>query len=141
MKESIKAAQGHDVEQQKLIFSGKILSNEKTLDECGVKEKDFLVVMVSKVGGTRAHAAADRQPKAAKPAPKAEASGTAEKEGDKPPAQAEAKPEEKPAPQPAEPAPAGDAPQAASSAPASGVVGAAGSFRTYCGAAVHTDRQ
>ncbi|WFC95500.1 UV excision repair protein rad23 [Malassezia brasiliensis] len=59
VKESIHKQQGHAVELQKLIFSGKILENDKTIESYGIKEKDFLVVMVSK-------------PKAAKPAPKAE---------------------------------------------------------------------
>ena len=49
VKEAIKSSQGHDVENQKLIFSGKILANDQTLEQCSVKEKDFLVVMVSKV--------------------------------------------------------------------------------------------
>lgn len=49
VKESIQKQQGHAVDLQKLIFSGKILENEKTLEDYGIKEKDFLVVMVSKV--------------------------------------------------------------------------------------------
>lgn len=28
---------------------GKILTDDKTVDSCGIKEKDFLVLMVSKV--------------------------------------------------------------------------------------------
>jgi UV excision repair protein RAD23 len=37
------------VAQQKLIYSGKILTDAQTVEECKIKEKDFLVVMVSKV--------------------------------------------------------------------------------------------
>lgn len=48
MKKSIQDSQGHAAENQKLIFSGKILSDEKTIGEYEIKEKDFLVVMVSK---------------------------------------------------------------------------------------------
>ena len=48
MKQSIQSSQGHAAENQKLIFSGKILSDEKTMGEYEIKEKDFLVVMVSK---------------------------------------------------------------------------------------------
>ena len=33
---------------QKLIFSGKILADDRTIDSLDIKEKDFLVVMVSK---------------------------------------------------------------------------------------------
>lgn len=66
MKQSIQASQGHPAENQKLIFSGKILADEKTIGDYEIKEKDFLVVMVSK-------------PKAKKPAdePKSESSSTA----------------------------------------------------------------
>ncbi|CAE6435456.1 unnamed protein product [Rhizoctonia solani] len=49
LKQKVKDAQGHQVEQQKLIYSGKILSDDKTVESLGIKEKDFLVVMVSKV--------------------------------------------------------------------------------------------
>lgn len=53
VKEQIQESQGHAVDLQKLIFSGKILDNDKTIEEYGIQEKDFLVVMVSKVrGGT-----------------------------------------------------------------------------------------
>jgi UV excision repair protein RAD23 len=33
----------------KLIHSGKVLKDEQTLTECGIKENDFLVVMIMKV--------------------------------------------------------------------------------------------
>lgn len=48
VKQSIQSSQGHATENQKLIFSGKILSDDKTMGEYEIKEKDFLVVMVSK---------------------------------------------------------------------------------------------
>jgi uncharacterized ubiquitin-like protein YukD len=32
-----------------LIYSGKILTNEQSLQECQIGEKDFLVLMVTKV--------------------------------------------------------------------------------------------
>ena len=35
------------IEKQKLIHSGKILVNEKSVEECGIKEGDFLVLMIS----------------------------------------------------------------------------------------------
>ncbi|PWN46322.1 UV excision repair protein Rad23 [Ceraceosorus guamensis] len=48
IKSKIQALQGHAVEQQKLIHSGKILTDGQTVESCKMKEKDFLVVMVSK---------------------------------------------------------------------------------------------
>ncbi|KAF8313147.1 UV excision repair protein Rad23 [Clavulina sp. PMI_390] len=48
IKEKINAAQGHPVASQKLIYSGKILADSTTVESCNIKEKDFLVVMVSK---------------------------------------------------------------------------------------------
>jgi hypothetical protein len=67
LKEKINADQGHPVESQKIIYSGnitfitqtalvlsriikgKVLSDDKTIESCEIKEKDFLVLMVSKV--------------------------------------------------------------------------------------------
>lgn len=63
IKSKIQDVQGHAPELQKIIFSGKILTDDKTVADCKIKEKDFLVVMVSK-------------PKAAKPAPAAAASSS-----------------------------------------------------------------
>jgi len=48
LKEKINASQGHPVASQKIIYSGKILPDAKTVESCAIKEKDFLVVMVSK---------------------------------------------------------------------------------------------
>ncbi|KAH9963853.1 hypothetical protein BC827DRAFT_1191516 [Russula dissimulans] len=48
LKERIQADQGHPVTSQKIIYSGKVLSDDKTIESCNIKEKDFLVLMVSK---------------------------------------------------------------------------------------------
>ncbi|KAF9518654.1 hypothetical protein BS47DRAFT_1416228 [Hydnum rufescens UP504] len=48
LKEKISASQGHAVAAQKIIYSGKILPDNKTVESCAIKEKDFLVLMVSK---------------------------------------------------------------------------------------------
>ncbi|PLW28897.1 hypothetical protein PCANC_21384 [Puccinia coronata f. sp. avenae] len=48
LKALIKDSQGFEPDQQKLIFSGKVLSDEKTIEQIGVKEKDFFVVMLIK---------------------------------------------------------------------------------------------
>lgn len=48
LKEKIFKEAGHPVASQKLIFSGKILVDEQTVEECKITEKDFVVVMVSK---------------------------------------------------------------------------------------------
>ncbi|KAI9455448.1 hypothetical protein BJY52DRAFT_1151682 [Lactarius psammicola] len=48
LKEKIHSQQGHAVDTQKIIYSGKVLSDDKTIESCNIKEKDFLVLMVSK---------------------------------------------------------------------------------------------
>ncbi|GJJ14939.1 hypothetical protein Clacol_009209 [Clathrus columnatus] len=48
VKAKIEEAHGHPVEQQKLIYSGKVLADSVSVESCGVKEKDFLVLMISK---------------------------------------------------------------------------------------------
>ncbi len=48
VKQAIQREQGHAVDQQKLIFAGKILEDNQDLTSCGVKETDFLVLMVRK---------------------------------------------------------------------------------------------
>ncbi|RPD57633.1 UV excision repair protein Rad23 [Lentinus tigrinus ALCF2SS1-7] len=58
LKNKIQEAQGHAVESQKLIYSGKVLPDSKTVESCEIKEKDFLVLMVSKPKPSPATAAA-----------------------------------------------------------------------------------
>ncbi|KAL1742076.1 hypothetical protein HDZ31DRAFT_84395 [Schizophyllum fasciatum] len=48
LKQKISDVHGHPVASQKIIYSGKILPDDKTIESCGIKEKDFLVLMVSK---------------------------------------------------------------------------------------------
>ncbi|KZT57769.1 ubiquitin-domain-containing protein, partial [Calocera cornea HHB12733] len=48
LKRKIAQEQEFPVENQKIIYSGKILSDTQTVGACKIKEKDFLVVMVSK---------------------------------------------------------------------------------------------
>ncbi|KAJ7462208.1 hypothetical protein B0H11DRAFT_99748 [Mycena galericulata] len=48
LKTKIQDAQGHPTAIQKIIYSGKVLPDDKTVESCGIKEKDFLVLMVSK---------------------------------------------------------------------------------------------
>ncbi|PWN33394.1 UV excision repair protein Rad23 [Meira miltonrushii] len=64
VKGKIESQQGFQVSQQKIIYSGKILTDADTVQSCGVSEKDFLVLMVSK-------------PKAAKPAASSSAAASA----------------------------------------------------------------
>ncbi len=52
LKEKIEAERGKDhfpVSGQKLIYAGKILQDDKQLKEYKIEEKNFVVVMVSKV--------------------------------------------------------------------------------------------
>ncbi|KAF9071139.1 hypothetical protein BDP27DRAFT_1219815 [Rhodocollybia butyracea] len=48
LKSVIETQQGFSAASQKVIYAGKILTDEKTLEGCGFKEKDFLVLMVAK---------------------------------------------------------------------------------------------
>ncbi|KAJ6499375.1 hypothetical protein C8R45DRAFT_982230 [Mycena sanguinolenta] len=48
LKTKIQDAQGHPTAIQKIIYAGKVLPDDKTVESCGIKEKDFLVLMVSK---------------------------------------------------------------------------------------------
>ncbi|GAB5587836.1 UV excision repair protein rad23 [Umbelopsis nana] len=48
VKKQIEETQGHAVATQKLIYSGKILADDNTVESYNIGEKDFLVVMVSK---------------------------------------------------------------------------------------------
>ncbi|KAG1858170.1 hypothetical protein F4604DRAFT_1795255 [Suillus subluteus] len=116
LKQKISNTQGHSVESQKLIFSGKILTDDKTVASCEIKEKDFLVLMVSKSKPQPPPVIASTstpQPEAAAPAP----------------APAPAAPQVL-APAPAAPAPAPVAPSVPSAVPAAAPVTADGSFLT-----------
>ncbi|KAK4054609.1 UV excision repair protein rad23 [Microbotryomycetes sp. JL221] len=48
VKRKIEKDQGFSVESQKIIFSGKIQPDDKTVGDANFKDKDFCVVMVSK---------------------------------------------------------------------------------------------
>eukprot|EP00618_Florenciella_parvula_P003239 CAMPEP_0119467086 /NCGR_PEP_ID=MMETSP1344-20130328/1438_1 /TAXON_ID=236787 /ORGANISM="Florenciella parvula, Strain CCMP2471" /LENGTH=105 /DNA_ID=CAMNT_0007499429 /DNA_START=235 /DNA_END=548 /DNA_ORIENTATION=- len=61
--------------QQKLIHAGKVLKDDSVLGDSGIKEEDFLVVMVSKPKKTAAAPAAAPAPTPA-PAPNAAAEPT-----------------------------------------------------------------
>ncbi|CAE6415980.1 unnamed protein product [Rhizoctonia solani] len=76
LKQKVKDAQGHQVEHQKLIYSGKILSDDKTVESLGIKEKDFLVVMVSKPKAAPAASTSATPAPAAAPVPSAPATST-----------------------------------------------------------------
>ncbi|KAL6305240.1 hypothetical protein BKA93DRAFT_731538 [Sparassis latifolia] len=45
LKKKIQESQGHAVETQKIIYSGRILPDGNTVESCEIKEKDFLVLM------------------------------------------------------------------------------------------------
>ncbi|KAL7422330.1 UV excision repair protein rad23 [Cryptotrichosporon argae] len=104
LKKKIQQAQTFPAENQKLIYSGKILQDNVSVGSLGIKEKDFLVVMVSK-------------PKAAPPAPAA-----APAPATPAPAPAAAAPAE---PTPSAAAPDASAPAAApaDAAPPGGILG------------------
>ena len=48
LKKKIQESQGFSFELQKLIHSGKILSDDSLVKDLNIQEKDFLVVMVTK---------------------------------------------------------------------------------------------
>lgn len=119
LKQKISNTQGHSVESQKLIFSGKILTDDKTVASCEIKEKDFLVLMVSK-----------SKPTPVQPPPVVASTSTPQPEA--------AAPAPAPAPAPAAPqvvasapaAPAPVAPPVPSAAPVAAPITADGSFLT-----------
>jgi len=76
LKAKIEELQGHPAATQKIIYSGKVLGDEKTVAECNIKEKDFLVLMVSKPKPAPATPAASTSTAPA-PAPAAPASAPA----------------------------------------------------------------
>jgi len=48
VKDKIEAQYKHQTSWQKLIFAGQILADDKPLSSYGIKENDFLVLMVKK---------------------------------------------------------------------------------------------
>ncbi|TFL02492.1 hypothetical protein BDV98DRAFT_528178 [Pterulicium gracile] len=48
LKNKIQETQGHAIASQRIIYAGKVLADDKLIEECKFKEKDFLVLMVSK---------------------------------------------------------------------------------------------
>ncbi|KAI0829791.1 hypothetical protein BC628DRAFT_1358781 [Trametes gibbosa] len=71
LKKKIQEAQGHAIESQKLIYSGKVLPDSKSVESCEIKEKDFLVLMVSKPKPTPVAASASSAAPATSAAPPA----------------------------------------------------------------------
>lgn len=55
VKEIIESQQGFPVASQKIIYSGKVLADDKPLSEYNISEKDFLVVMVTKAVKVNKH--------------------------------------------------------------------------------------
>lgn len=110
VKKRIEASQGHEAALQKLIYSGKILADDKTVESYSIKEKDFLVCMVSKPKAAPKAAAAA--------APAATSSSSASKAEPQTPAPAanQSRQEPPPAPAPAQAAPV--QPAAAADTPA-----------------------
>ncbi|WWC92221.1 UV excision repair protein Rad23 [Kwoniella dendrophila CBS 6074] len=74
LKKKIQETQTFPAENQKLIYSGKILNDAATVESLKIKEKDFLVVMVSKPKAAPAASASTPAPSA--PATSASAAET-----------------------------------------------------------------
>ncbi|KAJ2289131.1 UV excision repair protein rad23, partial [Coemansia sp. RSA 2706] len=83
VKKKVEAAQAIPADSQKLIFSGKILNDKQTIEEIGIAEKDFMVVMsvkakaAAKPAAEAATPASSAQPAAQVAAPAAQRTGTA----------------------------------------------------------------
>ncbi|KAJ2382214.1 UV excision repair protein RAD23 B, partial [Coemansia sp. RSA 2603] len=67
VKHKVEESQGYPAETQKLIFSGKILTNEQTIGEINITEKDFMVVMTTKAKPAAKQPAKDTTKEAATP--------------------------------------------------------------------------
>eukprot|EP00123_Amoebidium_parasiticum_P009982 comp19821_c0_seq2/m.23835 comp19821_c0_seq2/g.23835 ORF comp19821_c0_seq2/g.23835 comp19821_c0_seq2/m.23835 type:complete len:318 (-) comp19821_c0_seq2:429-1382(-) len=81
VKGKVQAEKGFDPSAQKLVFSGKILSDGQTVAEYGIKETDFVVLMVTaakKLAAAPAPAPAPATPAAAAPAQPAAAPAPAQ---------------------------------------------------------------
>jgi UV excision repair protein RAD23 len=72
LKVLIAQKQACEVESQTLIFAGKILANDKTIEECGIKNDDFLVLMVKKTAAKPATTTAPTGPATTTSAPPSE---------------------------------------------------------------------
>ncbi|WVW80925.1 UV excision repair protein Rad23 [Kwoniella bestiolae CBS 10118] len=72
LKKKIQETQTFPAENQKLIYSGKILNDTATVESLKIKEKDFLVVMVSKPKAAPAASSSTSAPAPAAPAPSTE---------------------------------------------------------------------
>ncbi|EAW12511.1 putative UV excision repair protein (RadW) [Aspergillus clavatus NRRL 1] len=62
VKEKISKEKGWEVSQLKLIYSGKILQDDKTIETYNIEEKGFIVCMVSKPKATSAAATPSQAP-------------------------------------------------------------------------------
>ncbi|KAJ3290853.1 hypothetical protein HDU79_002923 [Rhizoclosmatium sp. JEL0117] len=69
VKASIEASQGFPVAHQKLIFSGKILADDATVEGSNITEAQFLVVMVTKPKAAPAASSSAPAPAPVTPAP------------------------------------------------------------------------
>ncbi|GJE94448.1 UV excision repair protein Rad23 [Phanerochaete sordida] len=86
LKKKIEQEHGHALATQKLIYSGQVLGDDKTVESCNIKEKGFLVLMVAKpkaepkpaapTAPVAATSAAPSNPPAAAPAADAPAAST-----------------------------------------------------------------
>ncbi|GJN91347.1 hypothetical protein Rhopal_004368-T1 [Rhodotorula paludigena] len=116
LKKKIETEQGFAVANQKIIFSGKVLPDDKTVGDANFKEKDFCVVMVTKPKA--APAAAPAAPAASTSAPAAAPAAPAPAAVPQTPAQPSATPVAPNAPGPAPAAAAPATTEAETPAPA-----------------------
>ncbi|KAN0094731.1 hypothetical protein V8E55_003018 [Tylopilus felleus] len=49
LKAKIKEYHGHDIDKQNILFLGRNLVNDRTLESCNISEKGFLVLTISMV--------------------------------------------------------------------------------------------
>lgn len=124
LKEKIQTQYSHEVSWQKLIFAGRILEDDKTIESYNISESDFLVLMVRKPKG--AAAAPAPAPAASTSTPSTPAATPAAAPAATP--AATTTPVAEPAPAtpatPATPAPATETPAPAADAPATAAAGA-----------------
>jgi len=98
LKKKVAEVQGFDVERQNIIFKGKILSDDLTVEECQFTEKDFIVVMEmkkKKAPATEAPKPSSSAPAQKKEEPKVEEKKAEEKKVEEKPKEEEKKEEPK----------------------------------------------